>query len=301
MLRAFLTPRALFYLAYAAILTAVLVYVRFPVEKFKNYCEKHIEYLIPGSVCTIDQIVFRFPLLVRFENIKISKMGVGKSKMGAGKSSELVVNRLEVSPVFKELWKTFNLEGELFSGVFSTQLHHNKKAKSFQFDNIDIKNIDAALVAKSIGDLNRNVTGTIDFSGDYQAKISQPFVGTGQATVQIISGSMDLLQPVLSLSTINFEQIVVDTTYDNSTISFGEGEIRGKELNGDFSGELQVASPLLNSTILFSGHLDPLDSFFKTHPLERKAVQQLLDHYKAKVLPFNVGGSLNRPTFRFST
>ena len=58
--------RSLLYILYAVLLTAVLLYVRFPAEKFKQYCVGQIENLVPESTCTIKHIGYRFPLSADF-------------------------------------------------------------------------------------------------------------------------------------------------------------------------------------------------------------------------------------------
>ena len=131
--------------------------------------------------------------------------------------------------------------------------------------------------------------------------LSQPGDGAGEGLVQIVAGSMSLLQPILGLSTLEFEQVAVDLAYENGALSFLKGELLGKDISADFSGKLQVASPFLNSSLLLSGQLEPGDLFLRNHPEEQQVVQRLLQRYKMTVLPFKVGGTVKRPLFRFST
>jgi hypothetical protein len=49
-----------------------------------------------------------------------------------------------------------------------------------------------------------------------------------------------------------------------------------------------------------SGNLAPNEDFLLSHPDAKRLVDQLLLRYKSSVLPFKVGGSVRRPTFRFS-
>jgi hypothetical protein len=93
----------------------------------------------------------------------------------------------------------------------------------------------------------------------------------------------------------------VDLAYENGILSFLEGELFGQDIIADFSGELQMTSPFLNSSLLLSGHLEPNDVFLKNHPKEQQVVQRLMERYKMTVLPFKVGGTVKRPLFRFST
>lgn len=286
--------RSLCYFAYALLLTAVLLYVRFPAEKFKEFCEKRIEHLLPGSSCNIDHIVYRFPLSTVLETIVISRVVDGQQ-------SDLVVDRLAISPEPLQFWKAFELKGEIYSGLFEAGLDFDNGTQTFQLENIRMEGVEAGKLAESIGLTDRKISGIWGFSGSYQAPNSHPNDGSGEGVVEVASGSMELLQPILALSTIEFEKITVDVSRENGILRFIDGELLGEEIVADFTGELRLTSSLLNSNLLLKGHLAPDDGFLKSHPEEQQAVQRLLQRYKMTVLPFKVGGTVKRPLFRFST
>ncbi len=293
MVRPIFSLRFFLYLAYAVILTSVLLYVRFPKEKFKTFCEKQIEQILPDTVSNIDSIVYKFPLSASLENIRISKTGDDKP-------SDVVMNRLAVSLAPKKFWRTLQLDGELYSGQFIAELDLDRSAESFQLRDIQLKGLDAGEVAKGLGIIDREITGRVDFSGEYQGENGKSSGGSGEGTVKVASGSMGLLQPILALSTIEFETIVVNVSHENGSLSLAEGKMVGKEINADFTGELKVVAPFLNSTVLLSGHLDPEGGYLRSHPKEQKVVQRLLQRYKMNALPFKMGGTVKRPLFRFS-
>ena len=106
--------RSLCYFAYGVLLTAVLLYVRFPAERFKEFCEKRIEHLLPGSSCNIDNVVYRFPLSTVLETIVISRVVDGQE-------TDMVVERLAIYPEPLQFWKAFELKGEIYSGKSYTR------------------------------------------------------------------------------------------------------------------------------------------------------------------------------------
>ena len=286
--------RSLGYFAYAVLLTAVMLYVRFPAEKFKEYCEKRIERLLPGSACNVAHIGYRFPLSTVLETIIISRVVDGQQ-------SDMVVDWLAISPEPLQFWKAFKLKGEIYSGLFEAGLDLDTGRQTFQLDNIRLEGLEAEKLVESIGLTDREITGIFGFSGSYAAPNSHPSDGSGEGVIEVVTGSMTLLQPILALSTIEFEKIAVEVTRENGILRFTDGQLLGEELVADFTGELRLASPLLNSNILLKGHLEPDDGFLKSHPEEQQAVQRLLQRYKMTVLPFKVGGTVKRPLFRFST
>jgi type II secretion system protein N len=282
------------YFAYAVMLTALLLYVRFPAEKFKAYCEKRIEQLLPGSVCNIDNINYNFPLSADLENIKIIRTIDGQE-------SEMTVDRLAINPEPLQFWRAYKLKGWMYSGLFEASLDFDEKAQSFQLADMHFEGLDAGKLAEGIGLTDRKISGLFGFTGDYKAPSSNPGDGVGKGVVEIVTGSMGLLQPILALSTIEFEKLSAKVTQQNGIISFVEGELLGKEIVADFSGEMRLAVPFLNSSILLSGHMEPDDDFLRSHPQEYQFVRRLLQRYKVTVLPFKVGGTVKSPLFRFST
>jgi hypothetical protein len=64
---------------------------------------------------------------------------------------------------------------------------------------------------------------------------------------------------------------------------------------------MHLDSPLILSNINISGYLEPDAAFLRNHPEEQQFVQRLLQKYEATVLPFKIGGTVQRPLFRFST
>ena len=168
-------------------------------------------------------------------------------------------------------------------------------------NHIHLEGVEIGALAASIGVTDRKISGTCTFTGRYQAKSSKPNDGVGAGSVQINDGSMALMQPILTLTAIEFEKIAVNVTYQNGMLELVEGELLSKEMNADFAGELRMVSPLMNSNIILSGHLDPSESFLNSHPGQQQLVQRLMQRYKSTVLPFKVGGTVKRPLFRFST
>ncbi len=294
MVRAIFSFRTFIYLLYAVVLTAVLLYIRFPTEKFKLYCEKRIEHLLPpDSVCRIDRINYHFPMAVIVTNLQITEVVEGTH-------SHLLVSRLVVSPDLSNFLRAFALSGELYKGSFALKLTLDVPAKSFQLSDVHLKGFDMEKWADDFSLLDRKVSGIVGFTGNYQGKYPSPLDGVGKGKLVITDGNMELLQPVLSLSTFEFERIVVEMAHEKGVLGLTGGEVLGKEITADFNGEMKTTLPLVNSTILLSGHLTPKEGFLAAHPAEQYVVEQLLRRYKTPVLPFKVGGSVKRPTFRFS-
>ena len=281
------------YVMYAVLLTAVLLYVRFPAVKFKQYCVQRIENLSPDGTCTIGRIGYRFPLSVAFETITLDRVIDGQE-------TGIVVDQLVISPEAPKFWRTFAITGKIYSGLFAGILDLDRRADSFQLTNIHAEGLQADVLARSLGITERKISGVVEISGDYKAPNSDPGDGTGKGIVQIVSGSFSLLQPILNLSTLAFDKLTMLVIHEHGVVQLNDGEFAGKEILADFTGDLQLASPFLNSNISLSGHMEPDEGFLRSNPQEQQVVQTLLQRYKMTVLPFKVGGTLQSPLFRFS-
>ncbi|WP_459946734.1 type II secretion system protein GspN [Desulfocastanea catecholica] len=286
--------RSLMYVAYAVMLTALLLYVRFPGEKFKDYCEKRIERLLPGSACTIEEIAYRFPSSAALAKIHITRTIDGQD-------NDMIVERLSITPEPLQFWRAYTLHGEMYSGSFTASLDVDSRRQQFHLRDIHVEGLEVEKLAESIGLADRKISGIFAFKGNYQAASNQPSDGVGTGDVEVVSGSIGLLQPILALSTIEFEKLIVGVSRQNGVIQFIDGELLGKEISADFAGEMRLTSPLLQSSILLNGHLAPDEVFLRNHPREQQFVQRLLQRYKVTVLPFKVGGTVQSPLFRFST
>lgn len=291
--RDFFGFRPLFYLVYAIVLTAGLLYLRFPAEKFKLFCEKRVENYLSGSGCSIDRIAYHFPFSLLVADLQITREADGKR-------SVFRVGRCAVTPDFASFFRTFDVRGEIYKGNFVLKLSVDVSARSFQLSDLSVKGFDLDEWANDFNLLDRKLSGIVEYSGDYQAKFANPLDGTGKGKLVAVGGSMELLQPVLSLSNVAFERIAVDMTQAEKVVKLVGGEVSGKEINADFAGEIRTTSPFQNSSILLNGHLSPTEGFLAAHPEEKKVVEQLLRRYRKSDLPYKVGGSVGRPTFRFS-
>lgn len=294
MIHSIFSLRSLLYVLYAVLLTAVLLYVRFPAEKFKLYCIGQIESLVPESTCTIKNIGYRFPLSAIFSSLSLSREINGRE-------AAIVAEELVVSLELPQLWRSVAITGKMYSGRFAATLNFDRRAHSFRLANIEGQGIELGALAEGIGISDREMSGIVGFSGDYQAPNRAPGDGTGEGRIEIVNGSFSLLQPILNLSALAFDTISLRVIRDNGPAQLVEGELLGSEIVADFSGDLQVTAPFVTSNIEIIGHLEPDAGYLQAHPQEQQVVQRLLQRYKMTVLPFKVGGTVQRPLFRFST
>lgn len=284
-------PRLFFYLTYGVILTFVLLYIRFPTEKFKTFWEQKVEQTFSNSVCSIDKIHYAFPAFIVFDTLKISKTA-------GEQAAVIVIDQLRVRPGIR-FWNTFILRGELYTGTVKAALNLDKKENGYKLTDIMLYELKLSEIIKHQGIVDRNITGSLSGSGKYQAQWNAPGTGLGKMRIAASSGSLELLHPVLSLSTIDFEQVNFDVSIGEQ-VEIQQGKLKGKDLNGDFEGTVNVMNSFFDSRVSLSGLLEPRREFLQTHPVEAKMVKQYAKRFKRSALPFKMGGTLSNPTFRLS-
>ncbi|MCP3892958.1 MAG: type II secretion system protein GspN [Desulfobulbaceae bacterium] len=293
MMRSIFSFRTLFYVMYGVGLTVALLYIRFPTEKFRTYCEIKVTRTLSASNCKIGSIVYLFPLQVRFNQIQIIENTAAKPLF--------VLDSVDISPRGLKFWQTFSVDSQFYGGSFTSVGTVEWGEMSFKLGNIVAEGVDLASWTKELNLLKRGITGLLSFTGDYAATFNQPFSGSGQGLLNIDSGKMELSQPVLSLTEISYKAIRSKWQYKEDVLDFAEGVFDGKELKGEFSGSVTVNPYLAKSVLGLAGQLEAQTGFLKKNPKEQRLVKRLLRRYKMAVLPFKIGGTVKRPTFRFTT
>jgi type II secretion system protein N len=288
-----LTPSSRFflYVIYGLLLTAILLYVRFPTDKFKSFCEQRLEQSLHASDCRIKRIHYSFPISVVFEEIHITKSS-------REQQSALIIDQFKFRPGIR-FWQTFKMFGELYSGTFRATLALDRNEKSYRLTDIVLNNLNLNTILKDQGFVDRKVTGSLGGSGRYSAQWNNPASGEGKGRIEVKKGQIEFLQPILSLTAMNFDRINFDISVGEQ-VELQQGKLKGKNLNADFEGSLDVMDSLLACRVSISGLLEPKREFLQSHPNEAKMVQQYAKRYKKSALPFKLRGTVANPTFRFS-
>jgi len=283
-----------FYVAYAVILTAFLLYIRFPTDKFRQYCASYLSNVFPGMEGSIVGIRYGFPGVVVFSGINFKSTATGNRSL-------LVVDNFKMSLQNGRFWRGLQLTGSMYSGSLSALLEFDIGSGQFKMQDIQAKGLDLEALLSNLQISDRKITGRISCSdGKYEATFKDPYGGTGQGKVTVGSGTFALLQPILSLSTLDFQQLAFEMKLEPARkIGIQGGKLQGSDLSIDFSGGLAGGDSLMESNLQLGGQLVLQNNFLANHPEEQKMVQGLVKHYNRPGIPFKVGGTVNRPTFRF--
>lgn len=289
-----LTPRNLFFVFYGLIVTILFSYLLFPSELFRQFCEFKASAVLTEGECRIRKVTYRFPNTIVFEQVTVES-GKGRDR------SVIHLKAIAVSNTSIQFWRDFELKGELLSGTLTSSLEIDWKAKKFKMIDMKISDVDLGAWDKKESLPQRDISGVFSFSGEYEGRLDKPFGGDGKGSLTMANSMMELVQPILSLPKLSFEKITSEVRYKDGVMYFTGGEFKGKQLEGDFSGVVKMDRPLVRSTLTVGGHLVPQQLFLRSNPRQQRFVERLLRRYRTEKLPFQVGGTLQRPTFRFAT
>ena len=277
----------LIYLFYGCLLTGVLLVVRFPAETLRQYCAGAVERVLPGATCSIGRIDYDFPLALRIRDIRVTL---------THKPEEVLLFIKHLSVDVEPRQKSCRLLAEAYDGRHGCRLLI--KGDTLVLEDFKIHHFDLGQWGALQTLLGRKVSGFLDVTGAYAGSLGKLMAGEAKGAVAVREGSMELLQPILSLNTLNFQNVETEFHMKEQTVTMRKGNFHGSEFNGTFSGTFRVIDPLGSGTLGVSGILTPL-SLADVDPRWKNRATILQTRYKQATLPFVISGTLAGPLFRF--
>ena len=282
-------------LLYTLSLTAALLYIRFPAEEFKHFCQTKMEQLLPGTQCSINDLSYSFPLSIKIEQMHFSSMQKKKQTLGS-------IDQVTITPQLSSPKSHFRVAFTAWEGEHSFSLLLNRKEQRFTLEDIQLHNLNLASVPFLRHTFGREITGSLSGNGSYNGGWNtkgNPADGQGNMTIE--KGSFGLLLPIFSLKKIDLKELTADLIFQKNSLQLKKGVFHGQELKGGFSGKLGLQSPLKRSGFSFKGELEPLPPLLKKSKYAQNMVIQLKKQHARATLPFLLQGSVESPKFKFDS
>ena len=311
-----------FYGIYALLLMALLLYLRFPTQKFKTFSTQRVSQHFSGYECSIESLRYQFPLTLVANTLRLqanNQTAKGRSSDGAtpgatetapGKrgeaktpvpASDLEVQKATISPILTGWGKTFSLSITAYGGTHRAILELDRPRKTFTLSKIEINGLDLAKLSWLKAQTGRSITGLLTVQGSYSGQSGQDISrGTGQGTAHFKNGTFELLYPIFSLTKMDVESGEALIKLHEQKMVLTKGKFSGKELEGTFSGQIDpqganLAAMQLNVT----GSLAPMPALVKKSGQAQPILQQLQKNHST--LPFQLQGTIGKPVFRFDS
>lgn len=278
---------------YTFLLSAVLLYFRFPAEKVKLYCEVHMEQLLAGTDCSIEGFRYSFPFSFVLDNVRFSSNLATKQELFS-------IDHIFISPDISEPTSRFETKIDAFGGKHSFTLIVDKIDKKFTIKDILVRDLDPGRIPFLSRATGREITGTVAGSGDYHGAWKKgTYEADGKGSITLANGRFGLLLPILSLNSVDLKEFTTELELKDKKLQCDNGKFNGKELKGTFSGTLGLGSTLKAATLSFKGEIEALPELLKQSQHAQRMITQMKKQQKRTALPFYLQGSVQKPSFLF--
>jgi type II secretion system protein N len=284
------------YILFTILLTAGLLYYRFPSDAFRNYLQATTERINSQYLISIGKVSPTFPPGFSLRKTKLSL----KINPDAGL---FMADRIVIRP---EIWSFlkgrsgYRFKCLAYGGGLKGSIHFSGNSIKSPFSalvNFKDMRLDNYTAVSSItgSDIKGTIGGTVDYSGQFDSLIN----GTGEAKFTMADGRLELPQPILSYDAINFDTIWMKMALKNQKINVIHVELKGKEIVGELSGSIFLKNEISESRLSLRGTIELLAGPLKGSKGAGNAVRLLRTLSKKGKLNFIVDGTFISPRFRF--
>lgn len=284
------------YVLYAVIITAGLLYLRFPSEVIKDYLETRGERSHSPFHLSVGQVSPSLPFGLKLQETQVSQ---------SANPNKIIfrAHRLSIRPTIGTLLVgKLNLcfEGLAYDGVLKGCANFSKRSLQAPFS--------ASIVFRDIrmgkydlrSLIGRHVEGKLDGTVAYNGKNNLLIEGSGEADLRLSDGRLELLQPILSLDSIDFNHVTIRMALQNRKINLTQVALEGPNMRGTLSGIISLRKEIGKSRLDLRGTIEPFSDFFKSLPGTRDTVKLFQRRLKRGTLTFVIRGTLAEPSIQFT-
>ena len=284
------------YVLYAVIITALLLYLRFPSEVIKDYLETRNDRSNSPFALSVGQVSLSLPFGLKLQETQVSNRANHNKVI-------FRADRLSIRPIIGTLLGgklKLCFEGIAYDGILKGCAKFDEKRLQAPFS--------ATIALKGIrmgkydlrGLMGRHMEGRLDGNVAYDAKSNLLIEGSGEADLRLSDGRLQLLQPILSLDSIDFKQVSIKMALQGRKISLRQVALEGPQLRGTLSGIISLQKEIGKSRLDLRGTLEPFADFFKSLPGTRNMVKLFQRRLKRGTLSFIIRGTLTEPSIQFT-
>jgi len=285
------------YIIYCIIVTGGLLYYRFPSDVLRDYVQIRANNLNTPLFLSIGRMKPWPPFGVRLGQTEVSLKDKPDIKLFRADS---VLLRAEAWPFFKGKGK-YCFECLAYGGDLRGCIYFKKRGMTSPFNTeIELKNIRIGNYRYLKHPIGRHVDGillgTVYYSGQYRNLID----GAGEANLTLQDGRVELLLPILTLESIEFDEVKIDMVLKKQKINLARFELKGPKLKGTLSGTIGLKRRFAKSTLELKGTIRPFASFFKSPEGLSRSMMFFKQRLRKGALTFIIHGTLGEPKIKFT-
>lgn len=278
---------------YGLVLVGLLLYFRFPADKFRNYAERQIEKILPGISCSIGAISLGFPPVVRFADVGLLKEGSSEEILF---SDPLVT----VAPVWRNVTEEIVLNSTAYGGSHSARVRLLPEVAVIEVQDIQITGLNLKELPYLQEKLARDISGVLNGSGSARIDRDRLQLLQAEGNLSVNEGKIELKRPILELRSLDLNESSVDIRLQDKSIMISEGKLENAQIQAIFAGEVLLAQPWYGSEFSLQGELTPLAPLYQKNRQLKVIVSRMQERHGSEALPFNIGGTVGQPTFVFT-
>jgi type II secretion system protein N len=285
------------YLLFALILTAALLYFRFPSDALRDYLEATAGRANPRLVLSVDRVEPRFPIGLKFV----------KTEVALKDMPDRVILKADSLLLKRELWSLLQGESKYcfhclaYKGNVSGSVHFNKdRTRGFIDMEIELSNIrigDYAYLSYLIG---RHVEGTLGGTVSYGGPYNLLMDGSGEANLTLSHGRVELLQPFLTFESIDFSEMEIEMVLKKQKINLTSLELKSQQLHGTLSGTITLKKEFAKSRLDLKGTIEPFAALFTGTAGIPDTVKFFKQRLEGGTISFVILGTLGEPRIEFT-
>lgn len=286
------------YTVYCIVLTAVLLYFRFPSGPVTEFLQAKAGVVAPRLALSIGAVHLSPTLGLKFDRAGISfKENPGQALF---RTDDLVI-KPEIWPLLKG-GLTCRFNGSAYSGRLTGRARWSKKAPGADLDlTAELAELHMEgfkYVQTLIGrQLEGRLSGTIAYNGG----LGKLTAGSTEANLILKECRLEYmnLYPLGRFEPVEFKEAEASLVLKNRNVSLKRIELKGAQLNCTLTGTVRLEEELLNSRIDLKGSISPSAAFLQGNADMTEAIGSIKRQMKRGSLSLVISGTLREPKVNF--
>ena len=287
----------LWYTLYGFLLTAALMYYRFPSSEIRDYIEAAAARANPSLLLSVEKVTPSLPPGLEIMKIKLSLRERPKDLL-------LRSAKLSIRPELLSLLQgdpKYAFDARAYKGKAKGTLHFRENNPGTPFTTqIQLKDIDIGESAYLTSLIGHGIAGILGGTLTYEGRSPLLIDGTGEADLRITDGRVALSEPILSFETLTFTEFSLKIVLKNRRLDLAGVELKGREVQGTLSGTIGLKEQISKSTLNLRGEIEPLAGILKSIGGDKNTLTFLRRYLKKGSRSFTIKGTFGKPKFRLT-
>ncbi|MCL7487657.1 MAG: type II secretion system protein GspN [Desulfobulbaceae bacterium] len=282
------------YSVYTCAVLFFLLWFLFPAESARVWLQRQLDRLSPPLIWEIEELRVAWPLSIVLRDIVVERK--------EGGNAFVQVNELKLRPDvtgitrLREEWPVSYRMAALGGTVTGGASLDRDQARVKCYG--EINNLQISELEGMWQQMGRNGSGKLSGSFSYEGELPEILSGDLQADLMVRDGSLELLQPVMGLNNLPFNQLITSLSLAGRVVTLTRGKVDSDLFAADFEGTVDLADNLLGSGLDISGSFEPRPELMGG--LKDPAVVQLIKgQLRDNKLTFQLSDTLFEPGIRF--